>query len=142
MPSSRAGGSVVTATDSGAGAGFTYGDTLEEVQAETNSASATNSAAGPSFDILRLGVGADLLAQRLVVDAGLQVVLKTIGERDHHVRDAAVLDQLGEQRAAFAAVVVAQEIAHHVEREIALEIENQIFEEVLDELFHGTSPPS
>src|ERR1041385_3316875 len=117
-PASSGGGTVVTVICSGAaGAWSNAGREVSDEQAVSVSRTAAR--------ILRLGVGANLLAQRVVVDAGLQVILQAVGEGDHHVRDPAVLDELGEQRASFAAVVVAQKVPHHVQRQITLEIEDQ-----------------
>ena len=62
---------------------------------------------------------ADLLADDVVRDAGAEVVLKAIRQRDDHVVDAPVLDQLAEQLSSFRAVIVTQEIPHHVQGEIA-----------------------
>ena len=47
-----------------------------------------------------LAVQTDLLPDDIVAEAGAQVVLETIGERDNHVLHAAVLDELREELAA------------------------------------------
>ena len=51
---------------------------------------------------------------------------QAVGEDDHHVADAPILHDLGEERARFAAVVVAQEVAQHLECQVALEVENHV----------------
>jgi hypothetical protein len=85
---------------------------------------------------LALAVEPDLLADDIVGQPGAQVVLETVSERDEHVLDAAVFDELGQELAAFGAVVFAQEIANHVEREVTGEVKYRVIEQVGDKLFH------
>src|SRR5438045_9397017 len=88
-PLASGAGSVVTCNNfSGAGCDPAYSG-CEAFQVQPTVAAPMRASAAAR--ILRLGVRADLLAQRLVVDAGLEIVLQTIGERDHHVRHAAIL---------------------------------------------------
>src|SRR4029078_11996003 len=83
-----------------------------------------------------LAVQPDLLAHHLFGDSGAQVVLQTVGERDDHVVDASVFDQLAKQAPSFWAVIVPKEIANHVQGEIAREIDYRVIEQVGDQLFH------
>src|SRR5581483_5929740 len=83
-----------------------------------------------------LAVKPDLLADDLVVETGLQVVLEAVGQGDDHVVHAPVLDQLAQQRARLRAVVLAQEVADHVQGEITGEVQYRVVEKVSDKLFH------
>jgi hypothetical protein len=83
-----------------------------------------------------LGIKTDLFADDVVAEAGAQVVLETVGERDNHVLHAAVLDELRQELAALGAVVLPQEVANHVEREVTGEVKYRVIEQVSDKLFH------
>src|SRR5262249_28826831 len=93
----------------------------------------------PTYGGSRLGVGADLVADDLLADPAADVVLQAVGEGDHHVGDPAVLDELGQEGAPLAALVVAQELTRHLERQVALEVEDEVVEQVGDEPVHRPS---
>src|SRR5690606_25662986 len=57
-------------------------------------------------------VGGELLANDLLADAGPNVVLETVGQRDEEVVYPLLLDDLGKQSAGFFAVVLTQELTH------------------------------
>jgi len=67
-----------------------------------------------------------LLPDRFVADRLLDDLEQAVGKDDHHVADASILHDLGEERAGFAAVVVAQEVAQHLQCQVTLEIENHV----------------
>src|SRR6185436_9918958 len=78
----------------------------------------------------------DLFAYDVVGDPGPQVVLEAIGEGDDHIVDAPVFDQLAEQLSSFGAVVLTQEIPHHVQGEIAGKVDYRVIQKIGDQLFH------
>jgi hypothetical protein len=85
---------------------------------------------------LALAVEPDLLPDDVVAEPGAEVVLQTVAQRDQHVLDAAVRDELGEELAALGTFVVAKEVTNHVQGEVTGEVKYRVIEQVGDKLFH------
>src|SRR6185295_3948836 len=87
-----------------------------------------------------LAVHGQLLAQRVFGDADADMVLEAIGDGDQEIVDALVVDQLREQGARFAAVILAQEFPHLLHGDLAAKIDDGVLEQVANQFPHEGPP--
>src|SRR6476620_984014 len=86
-----------------------------------------------------LRVHLELLADRLIVHARLDVILQNVGEGDEQLVDALVLDQLRKESLRLAALVLAEQLPNLVQSDLALEVQVHVLQQVPSEFFHVDS---
>src|SRR6476620_6238794 len=86
-----------------------------------------------------LRVHLELLADRLIVHARLDVILQNVGEGDEQLVDALVLDQLRKESLRLAALVLAEKLPNLVQSDLALEVQVHVLQQVPSEFFHVDS---
>jgi len=99
------------------------------------------SRSGPWVGSSAVGVYVQLVSDRLLAHAIPDLILEAICQGDQQVVHALFLDDLRQELACFAAVVLAQELPHLLHGDLALEVEVQVLEQKTNKLLHE-EPPS
>src|SRR5262249_55599008 len=87
-----------------------------------------------------LAVKEQLLANDVVRNPRGDVILQAVGQRDQQIVDALLLDDLRQELARLAAVVLPQKASDGVQRDFALKIQVHVVDEVPDKLLHERPP--